>query len=59
MNALECIRNVGKQIPTFSSDVLSTTKSFFDPIKEIERRNNLDKHTEIVHTYLSKNVYTH
>ena len=59
MNALQYIHNAGKQVPTFSSKVLSTTKSFFDPNPEEERRNNLAKHAEIVHTYFNKHVYAH
>ena len=59
MNALQYIQDAGKQFPTFSSEVLSTTKAFFDPKVEEDCKNNLAKHAENIHAYFNKHVYAH
>lgn len=59
MDALNYIRNAGKQVPTLGSIAFSATKPFFDLHMEEEHKNNLAEHAKIVNTYFLEHVYAH
>lgn len=54
MNVTTYIQNVGKPTPTFSSNIINTTKKFFDPAMEKERENERIQHAKMISSFLYK-----